>query len=87
MTLEELRALRDVPGWSTGRVAQLLGRSDNTVRAWLRGDLSDGAADWLARTTVRLTADGGVLTVTVPPNRPPGRPAQPAAPPTNRRGR
>lgn len=50
MTLDELRALCDAPGWSTGRVARAVGRAADTLRKWQRGqDLGGPAADWLAR--------------------------------------
>lgn len=77
MTLADLRALCDAPGWSTGRVARAIGRAPDTVRGWLRGDpLGAAAADWLARVeTIAQDARGrATVRVALPP---PGRPGRP----------
>ena len=50
MTRDDLRALCDAPGWTTGRVARAIGRAPDTLRGWLRGEpMGTAAADWLAR--------------------------------------
>lgn len=66
MTLDDLRALCDAPGWTTERVARAIGRDPTTLRDWLRGAEAIGrnAADWLGRVQ-RLHADGDAVTIVV----------------------
>lgn len=77
MTLEELRALCDAPGWSTGRVARdvCAGRDEETLRRYLRtGEMPNGFARWLER-VVRVDERRGRVVVEIEPTSAlPGRP-------------
>lgn len=72
MTPADLFALCDAPGWSTGRVARVLGLDPATVRAWRRSEpMPRARADWLARVTItdaptRARPDRVVVTVDAP---------------------